>query len=539
MDAWLAFALGLGPVTHIVYFIKGEHHLRAPLYFRALLALVALFYIPSIRTFLSRELGLDRPLISLASHLVSLFLSISLYRLYFHPICNFRGPKLAAVSKLWHSWLCRHGQNHRVLEEWREKYGAFVRTGPNEITIFHPEALVAVHSAQGGCMKSPWYDVLQPHVAVNTTREIKEHDTRRAALSQSFSTKSLLNYDASYTKLTTQLHTLITQSCSEKINIVELIYRWSFDIMGEITFSKSFQTLTQPHSRPHMNILRRFLSFLGPCSPSPWLLILGASLPWAADGWNRMFETFKDCLAERVKINPRKPDLLSNVVTSTSDLHSLTGETVALVIAGSDTVASTLVYALFHLAKERKYQDLLLEELQQNNITDLSASNVQNLPILSAFINETLRLHNPVPTGTPRDTGPKGLTIARCYIPPGITIVVPRYNIARLSTCFSNALMFDPMRWIDGNKRDGPHDTRAFSPFSTGVYACIGRGLAMRQMRVFLARIVSSFLIELAEDEEGITVERDMRDEFTALPGKLWLRFAPRERDTSMLNQEI
>ncbi|KAI1283341.1 cytochrome P450 [Xylaria sp. FL0933] len=508
MDAWLAVALCLGPITHHVYFIKGEHHIRAPLYFRAILTLLALCYIPLVTKLMSLGLGLTRPLLFLTSYLVSLFLSMSFYRLYFHPICSFKGPRPAAVTKLWHSWLCRYGQNHLVLEEWRQQYGEFVRTGPNELTIFHPEALVAVHSTQSGCTKSPWYDVLRPHVAVNTTRD----NLTQMQFLLTFAVQALTNYDASYTKLTTQLHALIIESCSKKIDIVELIYRWSFDVMGEITFSKSFQTLTQPHSRPHMNTLRRFLSFLGPCSPSPWLLILGASLPWIAEGWKRMFKTFEACLSERIK-------LLSNVVTSSSDLHSLTGETVALVIAGSDTVASTLVYALFHLAK-------------QNNIRDLSASNVQDLPILNAFINETLRLHNPVPTGTPRDTGPKGLTIAGRYIPPGVTIVAPRYNIARLSTCFSKPLVFDPMRWIYENQRGDPHDTRAYSPFSTGSYACIGRGLAMRQMRVFLARMVSSFRIELAEDEEGLAVERDMRDEFTAFPGKLWLRFAPRTQGT-------
>ena len=112
-------------------------------------------------------------------------------------------------------------------------------------------------------------------------------------------------------------------------------------------------------------------------------------------------------------------------------MRTLTGETVALVIAGSDTVASTLIYALFHLAKEPRCQDILLEEMEQNNITQPLASDVQNLPILSAVINEILRLHTPVPTGTLRDTGANVLTVAGHYIPPHTTIVAPRHNIGR------------------------------------------------------------------------------------------------------------
>ena len=50
-------------------------------------------------------------------------------------------------------------------------------------------------------------------------------------------------------------------------------------------------------------------------------------------------------------------------------------------------------------------------------------------------------------------------------------------------------------------------------------------------MRAFLASMISVFRFELAEGEDGVAVERDMRDEFTALPGKLWLQFRPREQD--------
>ncbi|KAI8631113.1 cytochrome P450 [Xylariaceae sp. FL1651] len=508
MDDWLAFALCLGPLTHYVYFVRGEHHLKAPLYFQILLVTAISFYFSPVRAFL------------LPAYLVSLFLSVTSYRLLFHPLRNFPGPRLAAVSKIWHSWRCRTSQNYRVLGEWKEKYGSFVRTGPNEITIFHPEALGAISRPQNGCTKSPWYDILLPHVAINTTRDQREHDARRAILLQ-----TLLNYDASYMYVTSQVKDLIFQAGSQEMNIVDLIYHWSFDVMGDVIFSTPFQTLTHSHSHHHIHTLRRFLSFLGPFSPTPWLLILRASLPLVADGWHQMFKTFETCLAERKKV-------FDHTTPIGPDLHALTGDAVALVIAGSDTAASTLVYALFYLAKEPRYQDILLNELKQGNISEPSASNVQSLPILNAVINETLRLHSPVPTGTPRDTGANGLTVAGRYIPPHTTIVAPRHNISRLSICFSNALEFDPMRWVDAEKREGPHDLRAFSPFGTGVYSCIGRGLAMRQMRAFIANIVSSFQFELAEGEDGIAVERDMRDESTALPGKLWLKFSSRKRDT-------
>ncbi|KAJ8131473.1 hypothetical protein O1611_g2155 [Lasiodiplodia mahajangana] len=225
-------------------------------------------------------------------------------------------------------------------------------------------------------------------------------------------------------------------------------------------------------------------------------------------------------------------DIASKVAASLHNRHHLSGDALAMVIAGSDTLACTLVYALFHLAKCPHYQDKLLDELKDHQTASGGSPPVQtlqSLPFLNSIINETLRLHNPVPGGLPRDTGPGGVTIARRYIPPFTTIIAPRYHIARLPSCFHNPIQFDPFRWI--HKSNGkPHDLRAFAPFSTGRYSCVGRELALRQARVFLTSIVSKFTIHLAKDERSFEVERKMRDEFTAYPGPLWLQFEARHQ---------
>ena len=71
---------------------------------------------------------------------MSLFSSIIIYRLFFHPLRHFPGSKLAAASKLWHISKCGNGKNFRVLEDTRHQYGQFVRTGelssfPNNLDL--------------------------------------------------------------------------------------------------------------------------------------------------------------------------------------------------------------------------------------------------------------------------------------------------------------------------------------------------------------------------------------------------------------------
>ena len=53
------------------------------------------------------------------------------------------------------------------------------------------------------------------------------------------------------------------------------------------------------------------------------------------------------------------------------------------------------------------------------------------LPSMNGFINETLRLYPTTPTGGNRTTPPEGLNVAGRYIPGGITIAAPAYNIGR------------------------------------------------------------------------------------------------------------
>ena len=69
----------------------------------------------------------------IAGYLFGLFASIIEYRTSsFHRLHNFPGPKLAAISKLWHVWQCRDSRNHELMDFLHEEYGDFVRIGMNK-----------------------------------------------------------------------------------------------------------------------------------------------------------------------------------------------------------------------------------------------------------------------------------------------------------------------------------------------------------------------------------------------------------------------
>ena len=225
-------------------------------------------------------------------------------------------------------------------------------------------------------------------------------------------------------------------------------------------------------------------------------------------------------------MQPERTDIFSYLIEASQNENSneenrrwLNGDAIAIIIAGSDTVAPTLVYIFYELAKIPEQQEKLYQELTSIAITDFKA--LQNLPHLNGVINEALRIHPPVPSVGYRETPLAGVTVAGTYIPGRTTIVAPRYSIGRLESCFERANDFIPERWYE--RLEMVRNKRAFVPFSQGRYSCVGKNLALSELRYMTAMLVSKYEIAFAEDEDRSAVEGKMRDQFTAAPGNLKL----------------
>lgn len=170
---------------------------------------------------------------------------------------------------------------------------------------------------------------------------------------------------------------------------------------------------------------------------------------------------------------------------------------------------------------------MLWDELQ--NVDIHNRLELQRCEYLTAVINETLRLHPAVPTGGYRQTPPEGITIAGTYIPGGVTIVAPRYSISRLESSYKSAASWIPERWT--SRPDMIVDSRGFVPFSLGRYNCVGKSLAMSETRYVIALLIKRFCVEFADKDRGQGLFSDMRDQFTAAPGRLDLKFLHRAHD--------
>lgn len=88
-----------------------------------------------------------------------------------------------------------------------------------------------------------------------------------------------------------------------------------------------------------------------------------------------------------------------------------------------DTTSMTLTYLFWELARHSSWQTRLRDELAQNKGSDevLPFQHVDELPLLSAVINESLRLHPAAPASLPRETPEGGRILNGIFIPEKVS----------------------------------------------------------------------------------------------------------------------
>ena len=200
-----------------------------------------------------------------------------------------------------------------------------------------------------------------------------------------------------------------------------------------------------------------------------------------------------------------------------------------MTVAGSDTTHATLTWLVWEFCTHKDIQARVRKVVDQiaPEKTFLETSDVSDCLLLDGAINESLRLHPAVPSGVARETPRSGMTLLDGTYIPGETIIwMPTHTMQRDERYFISPLEFMPERWTD-EAAEYVVDRRAFMPFSTGAYNCVGQKLAMAEMRVVTANLLRSFEIEFAGDM-GEAVVQESRDAFTLSVGALDVKLTPR-----------
>ena len=197
----------------------------------------------------------DNPTTAIALLLLGSFAVSILYKTFFTPLRKIPGPSLARYTYLWLPWKVSQGRNHIFWRELHAEHGPIVRVGPNRVTFSDPDLLSTVFGAGSTYPKSDFYNSMQfdlndgikhslprPSKAnLFSSRESSYHKRMKASVAQAYSLSFLTQLEPMVNECSEQFITKLRQVSKEgPLDLDKWLHFYAFDVIGMITFSKSF-----------------------------------------------------------------------------------------------------------------------------------------------------------------------------------------------------------------------------------------------------------------------------------------------------------
>lgn len=174
-----------------------------------------------------------------------------------------------------------------------------------------------------------------------------------------------------------------------------------------------------------------------------------------------------------------------------------------LILAGHETTALTLFWALYLLANVPDVQARVAAEVRSlDPVTIADTAVLKTLPVTRSVIQETLRLYPPAFTlirkTIAEDRFPGAAGQPDTTIPAGSIILIAPWVLHRHEKLWTNPDAFDPTRF-EGDPALAHRF--AYLPFGAGPRVCVGAQFALTEAVIVLAMLIQRFEITLEDTE--------------------------------------
>ena len=220
----------------------------------------------------------------------------------------------------------------------------------------------------------------------------------------------------------------------------------------------------------------------------------------ANQGRKRALATLERTVGRLVaEARPGDASLLGRLVAVEDDQGRLTpkelrDEALTLLMAGHETTAGWLLFALVALAENPTVEERLHHEVdavlrgRRPGLADVDA-----LPYTRRVLLEVLRLSPPAWSVGREVVQP--IEVGGHPLAPGDQVWIAQWSVHRDPRWFDDPLTFEPDRWLgaEGNLPKG-----AFLPFGAGPRVCIGKRFAELEAVLCLATLAQRYSLRLA-----------------------------------------
>ncbi|MFS7994019.1 putative cytochrome P450 [Helianthus anomalus] len=174
-----------------------------------------------------------------------------------------------------------------------------------------------------------------------------------------------------------------------------------------------------------------------------------------------------------------------------------------LILAGKDTISSALSWFFYNLTKNPILEHKILEEIHKH--LDVKGGKIWDVKELSKLVYlhgalcESLRLFPPVPFNLKVPLQPDNLPSGH-KVHQHTRIILPLYAMGRMKLIWGDDCMeFNPERWISKGGGIKHEPSYKFVAFGSGPRACVGKDMALSQLKIVSTTIIYHYHIDLVE----------------------------------------
>ena len=382
---------------------------------------------------------------------------VVIYRLFFHPLARFPGPRLAACTHLYEQYfdLIKNpgGQFLFHVEELHKIYGPVVRINPDEVQVNDAEFFGTVFTS-GHARREKHHPQIRANGSPGSVSSAVSHELhrmRRNALNPFFSKRSVTRLEQIIQDKVERLCEGISQ-CARKDEVIRLdaaFVALTLDVISGYSFGDSWGCLNDPQQSwiKWYRIMNGVFEAVPVGKHLPWLAILMQNLPmWIIQRMNpdmatllgtrnRVRRNIMGVMEDRRRSDDWKPNqdsltvihelLNSNLPDIEQGVERLSDEGFVLIGAGSDTTARFLTTLLHHVLANPKILKSLKTELDQmmpNPMNLAEWNQLETLPYLKAVIKETFRIAGLFTTRLTQVAPDEALQYRDRVIPPGVRL---------------------------------------------------------------------------------------------------------------------
>jgi cytochrome P450/nitrite reductase/ring-hydroxylating ferredoxin subunit len=419
-------------------------------------------------------------------------------------------------------------QIHRQLEEWAEEYGHLfqIRIGPLEFTVSDDPALIGEvfrrrpQTFRRAKRLEPVFRELGLHGVFSAEGE-EWRGQRRLAMG-ALSHRHLTAFYPTLKKVAERLIRRLSKlaDSGEAVDIQSEMMRFTVDVTTTLAFGRDFNTIDGGDQQVQQHLSRvfpkvakrltapiptwRFIRSLSDRKLDRSLAELRAMLAELIDDARKTTsegEEARNFLEAMLKARDKDGEPYGE--------DALFGNAMTMLLAGEDTTANTIAWAVHLLCDHPEAVSKLREEASRtmgDHLVAASLEQTSNFDYVMAVANETMRIHPVAPLFFFHSNESCDLPGVHIDAGDGVCLLTRRPGMA--PEFVDDPERFAPERWLDPRAVSTLQKNTVHIPFGSGPRICPGRSLALLEMKMVLSALYKNFEIE------RIGTAEDVRESF-------------------------